>query len=116
MKITKYSNVSYAQCQKFYQTKEWKSLSAKFRLLPSAKFCINCGHEGKQLCVDHKEPIKYRWDLRLDENNLQILCRYCNFAKGNERQMPEVPRGGWTKHDIEDIKKYGARFKQNMRI
>tara|TARA_Y100000310_G_C20491646_1_gene719547 strand:+ start:67 stop:624 length:558 start_codon:yes stop_codon:yes gene_type:complete len=35
------------------------------------------------LNVDHIWPIKYYWHLRLDINNLQLLCKECNYYKAN---------------------------------
>ena len=96
--MIKCSNVSYAQCKKFYKTEEWQILRDTFILKQKFLICKECDYPrfnggSKQVHeysvssfdVDHKEPIKYRWDLRLDENNLQILCKYCNKKKGNNR-------------------------------
>lgn len=34
-------------------------------------------------CVDHIKPVRKYWHLRLDPDNLQVLCADCNRAKGN---------------------------------
>jgi len=87
MKFTKCSNVSYDECKKFYKTEEWKDLRDNFLFKQEILLCMNCCYQGSvsSFQVDHIEPIKYRWDLRLDENNLQILCCYCNKEKANNR-------------------------------
>ena len=36
------------------------------------------------MVADHINPVRFFWDQRLDENNLQILCRRCNEAKLNK--------------------------------
>lgn len=33
--------------------------------------------------VDHIKPVRKYWHLRLDFDNLQVLCSTCNKAKGN---------------------------------
>jgi 5-methylcytosine-specific restriction endonuclease McrA len=33
--------------------------------------------------VDHIRPIRHHWELRLDINNLQLLCDDCNKGKGS---------------------------------
>jgi len=64
----------------FYRTNEWKNLRDAFRS-KMAQFCCVCGAE-ENLSVDHINPIRFFWEQRLDENNLQILCKECNFEKG----------------------------------
>ena len=37
--------------------------------------------KNKKIHVDHIKPKSKHWDLRLDINNLQVLCEDCNFGK-----------------------------------
>ena len=73
--------VSDEEIKAFYKTEEWKQLRNKVRrtLTP---FCPVCGTEEK-LIVDHINPVRYFWEQRLDENNLQILCDDCNLEKSS---------------------------------
>lgn len=69
----------------FYQSWEWKEL--RFKIL--TKFtprCMLCGITSKEakICVDHILPISTHWDLRLNEDNLQVLCDECNKGKSNK--------------------------------
>ncbi len=65
----------------FYQSPEWKVLRNKVKreLMP---FCPVCGSE-EELVVDHINPVRYFWEQRLDENNLQLLCNDCNLEKSS---------------------------------
>lgn len=35
-----------------------------------------------RIVVDHIKPISKHWHLRLDPDNLQVLCNDCNKGKG----------------------------------
>ena len=77
-----YSNKEFEQkLHGFYNSKEWKIAKNKVKL-ELAPFCPVCGSE-ENLHVDHIQPIRYFFDLRLDHNNLQILCKDCNQEKGS---------------------------------
>lgn len=66
---------------KFYVSKEWKELRRLvLKVLPNK--CGWCGR-AKTLNVDHVLPIKKYPALRLDLENLQILCSRCNKRKAN---------------------------------
>jgi 5-methylcytosine-specific restriction endonuclease McrA len=70
----------------FHSSKEWKDLKVKVFEIYS-KECMKCGKSdmtaGTSIQVDHVKPrIKYP-ELSLDINNMQILCRKCNFKKGS---------------------------------
>jgi 5-methylcytosine-specific restriction endonuclease McrA len=86
--VTKYSNKSYDEINEFYHSKEWKSRRKEF-LQNKLLICNGCqgdlsNSNQKYLNVDHIKPLRYFWDLRLDMNNLQILCSACNKAKGSK--------------------------------
>lgn len=71
--------------KEFYQSFEWRKL--RFTILE--KFgarCMLCGaspREGHTMHVDHIKPLRFNWDLRLDPENLQILCAICNHGKAS---------------------------------
>jgi hypothetical protein len=64
----------------FYKSDEWMNLRNDFKSKMS-QFCPVCGSEEK-LIVDHINPIRFFWEQRLEENNLQMLCSECNLEKG----------------------------------
>lgn len=45
------------------------------------------------MVVDHIKPIRKHWHLRLDSNNLQILCDDCNMGKGSRGETD------WRQHN-----------------
>ena len=84
--VTKLSDVHWKdpKKRKFYNSKEWKELSASFREKNKDSGCTNCKRTGIIMVADHINPVRFFWDQRLDENKLQILCRRCNEAKLNK--------------------------------
>ncbi|KQX69241.1 HNH endonuclease [Paenibacillus sp. Root444D2] len=70
----------------FYISKEWKALRtivrARFRGLCSA--CLKVKRIRAGYICDHIIPIKVRWELRLEESNLQYLCIECHNTKTAE--------------------------------
>jgi 5-methylcytosine-specific restriction protein A len=68
----------------FYQTSEWICLRNKI-LKKYGKQCMACWQKKDESppCVDHIKPVRKYWHLRLDPDNLQVLCADCNRAKGN---------------------------------
>lgn len=78
--------VSKRQAKQFYQTVEWKTLSAQLRK-SAGPTCVMCDRNFKKYGLtknaDHIKPLMYFWDLRLDPENIQIICGECNKAKGN---------------------------------
>lgn len=70
--------------EQFYASREWKLMRYE-ALRKHGGRCQCCGDsptEGKRLNVDHIFPARVYWDLRLDINNLQVLCADCNEGKG----------------------------------
>ena len=66
----------------FYNSREWKEL--RFRvLIHYQRKCMACYATNKQLHVDHIKPISKFPELKLDFENLQILCDDCNIGKLN---------------------------------
>ena len=81
---------SKADKETFYSSWEWRTIRMK-ALKKFGASCMCCGatpgHKdmaGKpvKIVVDHIKPLHKNWDLRLDEENLQILCDECNQGKG----------------------------------
>lgn len=78
------SQVSEERLDNFYKSFQWRR--ARYEALDKNDGrCECCGrskHEGIYLCVDHIKPLRYNWKLRIDPDNLQILCNECNHGKG----------------------------------
>lgn len=71
--------------KRFYEGFEWRRL--RYSILKKYGFrCLACGRspeDGAVIHVDHIKPLRKNWDLRLDPDNLQPLCDWCNHGKGN---------------------------------
>lgn len=74
----------------FYKSWDWRELRMQAIKKHGAR-CQCCGATRTDLdgagnpvriVVDHIRPISRFWELRLDLNNLQILCDECNMGKG----------------------------------
>jgi hypothetical protein len=76
-----FNKISESIKKKFYSSKEWKNLRNKV-LDKSNGTCAVCGC-NKHLVVDHIKPARYYWKERLNEENLQVLCNFCNLEKSN---------------------------------
>ncbi len=80
-----YDEADNARLDAFYQTDEWHMMRYEALRLHGGR-CQCCGaspEDGKTvLNVDHIKPIRVYWDLRLDIDNLQVLCGGCNKGKG----------------------------------
>lgn len=70
----------------FYNSLQWKCL--RYEILKESRgHCCICGRDarhGAVLHVDHIIPLSKDWSLRLDKNNLQVLCEDCNIGKLNK--------------------------------
>ena len=89
-----FSNISLEETKKFYRTDEWQSLRKEYMEKNKAKYfeCNYCGENvslNKTLNIDHIKPLKTHWNLRLDINNLQILCQDCNKFKASKQNDPK---------------------------
>ena len=80
----KFKPMSRAEKKKFYESREW--LDIRYQVLKRDNFmCQVCGAtklDGK-LHVDHIKPLSLYPKLKLDKNNLQVLCEKCNLGKSN---------------------------------
>lgn len=80
--------VSPNTIRQFYDSWEWKRLRYDF-LKGKKRTCQCCGAsaaDGAKIVIDHIKPIRHHWRLRLDPDNLQILCDDCNMGKGSRDQ------------------------------
>lgn len=72
--------------KEFYQSAQWRRVRYWTIKRQGAK-CQCCGRSpaihGIVLNVDHIKNLRDHWELRLDPNNLQVLCDACNHGKGN---------------------------------
>lgn len=74
----------------FLQSPDWRRLRYEV-LRERGKRCECCGAVTGEASrggmvrieVDHIKPISKFWHLRLDRENLQVLCRDCNSGKSN---------------------------------
>lgn len=95
VEITKLSNKSYKEAKDFYNSNEWKVCRKLFLESHIIRMCSYCGidlneeQNVKKLQVDHIKPLKYYWDLRIEQTNLQIICEDCNQSKGSFRNPNE---------------------------
>lgn len=71
----------------FYDSWEWKRLSFDVKL-ERGRVCECCGARPPEVRIitDHIKPIRHYWHLRLDKNNLQVLCDDCNKGKGSRHE------------------------------
>lgn len=70
----------------FYKTQAWKTIRYEV-LKESNGRCSLCGRSAKDgvvLQVDHIIPLSVDWNLRLNKDNLQVLCDDCNMGKLNK--------------------------------
>lgn len=88
---TETARVSVEECNQFYKTWDWKRARMD-ALQRYGAICMCCGAkrgdttpqgESVRIVVDHIKPISKYWYLRLDSENLQILCDECNMGKGS---------------------------------
>lgn len=71
--------------QRFYHTDEWRRLRALVIARDGSR-CASCRRpirREEDLTVDHVKPRSRYPELALNPDNLQVLCRRCNSAKGN---------------------------------
>lgn len=67
----------------FYKSKEWIEVR-EIILETYGRKCMKCGTMDAIMNVDHIKPKRFFPKLKLDLNNLQVLCSSCNKEKGNK--------------------------------
>ncbi|UUG68588.1 HNH endonuclease [Halomonas phage YPHTV-1] len=77
--------------KQFYNSKAWKS-TREYVYERDRGLCQRCGMFvfGRRAHVHHVIPIKIDSTLRLDPNNLKLLCRDCHFIEENEERKEKV--------------------------
>lgn len=66
----------------WYSNAPWKTLRRKW--LQSNPLCVECKRQGiitPADTVDHIRPHKGNWELFMDTENLQSLCKQCHDKK-----------------------------------
>lgn len=48
--------------------------------------CFYCGHEGKDMTIDHIIPVSKAPELAIDIENMVTACKSCNSSKGSRSQ------------------------------
>lgn len=85
---------------RFYNSMEWRTLSTKYTQDKGYR-CEVCKEIGSE--VHHKKPIQTPegWELRLDYNNLELLCKKCH----NDRHERFKRRMNYIKKSRESIER-----------
>lgn len=83
------------EVRNFYRSWEWKK--ARYQAFQiHGRRCACCGatpDDGRtRIVVDHIQPLRKRWDLRLDQTNLQVLRNDCNMGKGTDDETDYRPK------------------------
>lgn len=71
-----------SRCTEFYASFEWRRLRYQTIVRYGGR-CMACNRTGMPINVDHIKPIRLFWELRLDPENVQVLCADCNHGKGS---------------------------------
>jgi len=73
----------------FYLSDAWIDL--RWRVIEAYGYnCMKCGSKHN-IHVDHIKPRSIYPNLELDFNNMQILCKGCNFKKSNKNCVDYRP-------------------------
>lgn len=93
--------------REFLSTPEWRELREIALRLHGDK-CQCCGAvptRFSSMNVDHIKPRTNFPKLALQLSNLQILCKSCNFTKGNQHQTDYRPVEKYSKHWVSYVLK-----------
>lgn len=84
-KKKKQKNIYHHENQPFYKSKEWKSMRS-FVYERERGCCQHCGSFvfGRRAHVHHVVPIRKNDNLKLEPNNLRLLCPTCHTFEENE--------------------------------
>jgi 5-methylcytosine-specific restriction endonuclease McrA len=86
----------------FYDSYDWKVLRYSIIKRYGTR-CMCCKSDNFPPHVDHIKPLRYNWDLRLDPNNLQILCPSCNRGKSNTDETDWRPESKNIKASLKEF-------------
>lgn len=91
-------DIYHSENKSFYNSKEWKDLRDLIYELRKG-CCERCGKFifGRRAHVHHKVKIKDNFNLRLDQNNLRLLCPVCHTIEENEEKKEVVFASYFTK-------------------
>lgn len=87
---------STTAAKRFYSSWAWKGL--RYRILKErgrrCECCNATAEDGVRIVVDHIQPLRKFWHLRLDPKNCQVLCDDCNRGKSGHdvTDWREAPR------------------------
>lgn len=82
---------SQDRARRFYQSAAWINL--RYQILKKyGPVCQSCHKNTGPMHVDHIKSLRRYWHLRLDPDNLQVLCAGCNWGKGNYDETDHRPR------------------------
>ena len=89
--------------KKFYNTDAWKSMRT-FIYQRDRGRCQRCNKFvfGKQAQVHHIVPIKKNSLLKLEPNNLKLLCPICHKVEENNNNQDGVFAGYFEKPPLEN--------------
>lgn len=65
--------------KRFYDSKDWREL--RYQVLLDCNFICELCNKSEAVIGDHIIPTKVRWDLRLDRENIQGVCKACHNKK-----------------------------------
>jgi len=89
-RLKKSSKISGLVIVDFYETDEWKKLKKQV-FKKYGCYCMKCGLKNAEIHVDHIKPRSKRPDLELNFNNMQCLCKNCNYKKSNINEIDYRP-------------------------
>lgn len=89
--MLEYNKEDNAKIEAFYASFQWRQIRYTI-LKKAAGCCMLCNRSDLVLHVDRIKPLRKYWSLRLDPDNLQVLCEECNHGKGNWDQTDWRPK------------------------
>lgn len=90
-RVRKKKDIYHHENKPFYRTDDWKSLSSFVYEREKGK-CQRCGKFvfGRQAHRHHVVPIRKNPLLKLDPNNIRLLCPKCHVIEENEEDSKKV--------------------------
>lgn len=75
------------EVKRFLKSNQWKAL--RYKMIKNNKSCSLCGSSNDLDC-DHKLPLRFHWDLRLEPSNIEVTCKLCADGKRLVNKMHPV--------------------------
>ncbi|MGH0685831.1 HNH endonuclease [Bacillus mycoides] len=84
-------NIYHHENKPFYNSKEWKHVRSQVYERERG-CCQRCGRFvfGREAHVHHVIPIKKDATLKLDQNNLMLLCPVCHIKEENKENDKKI--------------------------